>query len=84
MEDIRKLKYEKDIDHYFCKKYSRIKMDDTIWKRIDFDKYKRSTKDERIKSIKEQISPKRKLSKKKQKKLCDKLYKEAKIFEENR
>jgi hypothetical protein len=39
-------------------------MEESVWKRIDFENYKRLTKQERLEFLKSKVSPKRKLSKK--------------------
>lgn len=42
--DFRSFQSVEEIEQLFCKKYSRIKMGEDIWKRIDFENYKRHTK----------------------------------------
>ena len=62
-EDLLKsAKSEEDVERLFCKKYSRIKMDKDVWSRIDFENYKRMTKNERVEKLKTQITPRNKLS----------------------
>lgn len=65
IDEFKSLKTEEEINHLFCKKYSRIKMSDNIWKRIDFELYKKLTKEERLEIIKSTVSPKKKTTKKK-------------------
>lgn len=54
---------DEELEHTFCKKYSRIKMNENVWKRIDFENYKRLTKEERIEQFKEQSFSKKRISK---------------------
>jgi hypothetical protein len=48
-------------------------MDNDVWKRIEFETFKRQTKNERIKKAKDKIKPKKTFSKKEQKKCFERL-----------
>lgn len=40
-----------------------MKLDTNVWERIEFEGYKRKTRDERVKILKEKLSPPKKTSK---------------------
>ncbi len=62
LDDFKNIDNEEEIIDKFCKKYSRIKMEtaSNVWKRIDFEVYKRQTKKQRIDSLKDTLKEKQK------------------------
>ena len=67
ISDIRlsaKKTLDSKVEHEFCKKYSRINTEEDVFKRQQFESYKRHTKDDRLEAFVESVSPlKKKLTK---------------------
>ena len=76
---VDKMSIEDEIEQVFCKKYARFQLeaDSDVFKRQQFESYKRLTKDHRINNIKHKLQKTHKISKKQKQKCFDRLSKDA-------
>ena len=61
---------DSQVEHEFCKKYVRIQAEEDVFKRQQFESYKRHTKENRLEAFVESVSPQKKKLTKVQKKKC--------------